>query len=320
MADLVGAVAIGRNEGERLIRSLHSLQGKIDHVVYVDSGSTDASVERAREMGIEVVELDLSVPFTAARARNAGFARLCQIAPDVDFVQFLDGDCELVEGWKEAALAQFAAEPDLAVVCGRRRERFPDATLWNRMIDAEWDSPIGEARACGGDALMRRSVLDQVGGYREDLIAGEEPEMCFRMREKGWRIRRIDAEMTLHDADMTRMGQWWQRCRRAGHTWAEGVAIHGRSPERYRMGELRRTLIWGALIPAVALLGALLISPWALLLLLAWPVQILRLKAGGLPWDRATFLTLGKLPEAQGVFGYWIGRLLQRERTLIEYK
>lgn len=320
MADHVGAVAIGRNEGDRLIRSLTSLKGKIDHVVYVDSGSTDASVERAREMGIEVVELDLSIPFTAARARNAGFGRLCEIAPDVEFVQFLDGDCELVDGWKEAALASFAAEPDLAVVCGRRRERFPEATMWNRIIDAEWDSPIGEARACGGDALMRRAALDQVNGYREDLIAGEEPEMCFRMREKGWRIRRIDAEMTLHDADMTRMSQWWQRCRRAGHTWAEGVAIHGASEERYRVGELRRTLIWGALIPVVALLGALLVTPWALLLVLAWPVQILRLKLHGLPWDRATFLTLGKFPEAQGVFGYWIGRALNRERTLIEYK
>lgn len=320
MAEQIGAVAIGRNEGERLIRCLTSLRGKIDHVVYVDSGSTDASVERAREMGIDVVELDLSIPFTAARARNAGRARLYQIAPDTEFIQFLDGDCELVEGWLEAALASFAAEPDLAVVCGRRRERFPEATLWNRIIDAEWDSPIGEARACGGDALIRRAAIDAVDGYREDLIAGEEPEMCYRMRQKGWRIRRIDAEMTLHDAAMTRIGQWWQRCKRAGHTWAEGVALHGHEPERYRTGELRRTLIWGAGLPVLALLGAVLVSPWALLLLLAWPLQILRLTTRGMPWDRATFLVFGKLPEVHGVFGYWLGRLSGRRRTLIEYK
>ena len=243
VADHVGAVAIGRNEGERLVRCLASLRGRAERVVYVDSGSTDGSVAAARAAGAEVVELDLSRPFTAARARNAGFARLCDIAPDIGFVQFLDGDCELAEGWIDAALAALAAGPDIAVVCGRRRERHPEASLWNRMIDAEWDSPAGEAKACGGDAMMRRSAVEAVGGYREDLIAGEEPEMCFRMRAAGWRILRLDAEMTLHDAAMTRMAQWWQRARRAGHTYAEGVALHGSAPERYRVAELRRTLL-----------------------------------------------------------------------------
>lgn len=320
VADHVGAVAIGRNEGERLVRCLASLQGRAERVVYVDSGSTDGSVAAARAAGAEVVELDLSRPFTAARARNAGFARLCDIAPDIGFVQFLDGDCELAEGWIDAALAALAAEPDIAVVCGRRRERHPEASLWNRMIDAEWDSPAGEAKACGGDAMMRRSAVEAVGGYREDLIAGEEPEMCFRMRGAGWRILRLDAEMTLHDAAMTRMAQWWQRARRAGHTYAEGVALHGSAPERYRVAELRRTLLWGAGIPALALFGALLISPWALLILLAWPVQVIRLVLKGRSWEQAVFLTLGKLPEAQGAVGYWLARVTGRRRALIEYK
>ena len=320
VADHVGAVAIGRNEGERLVRCLASLRGRAERVVYVDSGSTDGSVAAARAAGAEVVELDLSRPFTAARARNAGFARLCDIAPDIGFVQFLDGDCELAEGWIDAALAALAAEPDIAVVCGRRRERHPEASLWNRMIDAEWDSPAGEAKACGGDAMMRRSAVEAVGGYREDLIAGEEPEMCFRMRGAGWRILRLDAEMTLHDAAMTRMAQWWQRARRAGHTYAEGVALHGSAPERYRVAELRRTLLWGAGIPALALFGALLISPWALLILLAWPVQVIRLVLKGRSWEQAVFLTLGKLPEAQGAVGYWLARVTGRRRALIEYK
>jgi GT2 family glycosyltransferase len=320
MSETVAAVAIGRNEGERLKRCLASLSGRAAPVVYVDSGSTDGSVEAARAAGAHVVELDLSTPFTAARARNAGLARVAELDPAGALVQVLDGDCELDPDWLPQAMAAIASEPDLAVVCGRRREKFPEASLWNRLIDAEWDTPVGEARACGGDALMRRAALDAVGGYREDLIAGEEPEMCYRMRAKGWRIRRIDAEMTRHDAALTRVGQWWARSRRAGHAYAAVEALHGKGPEGFRRAETRRALLWGAGIPLAAILGAVFVSEWALLLLLAFPLQGLRLALRGVPMTRAIFLTLGKIPEALGVIGFQADRLTGRRRGLIEYK
>jgi len=319
MADTVAAIAIGRNEGGRLIRCLASLRGRVSILIYVDSGSTDGSVEAARAAGAEVVVLDLAKPFTAARARNAGLARLAEIDPGGSYVQFLDGDCELRDGWIEAALAEIESDPAIAVVCGRRRERFPEASLWNRLTDMEWDTPVGEAKACGGDALMRRAALAEVGGYRDDLIAGEEPEMCFRMRARGWRVRRIAAEMTWHDAALSRVGQWWQRNRRAGHAFAEAAALHGASPERFRVAETRRVAVWGLILPLAALAGAL-ITPWALLLLLAYPAQVLRLTARGMDRDRAVFLTLGRFPEARGVLDYWWARLADRKRGLIEYK
>ncbi len=316
----VAAIAIGRNEGERLVKCLASLTRACAPVIYVDSGSTDGSVEAARELGAEVVTLDLSIPFTAARARNAGLARLQEISPEGAFVQFIDGDCELREGWIDAALEALATSERIAVVCGRRRELFPEASRWNKLTDAEWDTPVGEAKACGGDALMCRAALRDVGGYRDDLIAGEEPEMCFRMRAKGWRIVRIDAEMTWHDAALTRMSQWWKRNKRAGHAFAESAALHGRSSERFRVTETRRSLIWGALIPGLAVLGAFVITPWMLLLMFAWPLQALRLWRRGMALDRAWFLTFGKMAEAQGVLSYFWGRLTGRKSVIIEYK
>lgn len=317
----VAAIAIGRNEGDRLKACLASLRGQAAPVIYVDSGSTDGSVAAAEALGADVVALDMGQPFTAARARNAGLARLRDLAPEVELIQLLDGDCTLHPDWIAAARAALAADPDLAVVCGRRRETFPQASLWNRLIDAEWDTPVGPAKACGGDALMRRAALDAVGGYDPAMIAGEEPEMCFRMRRQGWKIARIDAEMTAHDAAMTRFSQWWRRARRAGHAYAEGAALHGReTDERYNVAEVRRALLWGLILPAVTLLGALILTPWALLLLGLYPAQIVRLMRRGFDAAEAVFLTLAKFPETQGVLGYWWSRLTGRPRHLIEYK
>src|SRR5438874_4116422 len=147
----VGVVTIGRNEGERLRVCLESALRASRHVVYVDSGSTDGSVAMAKQMGVHVVELDLTIPFTAARARNAGFEKLVEIAPDAEFVQFVDGDCEIVQGWVERAVSECSAKPQAAIVCGRRRERFVRASIYNTLCDIEWNTPVGTARACGGD-------------------------------------------------------------------------------------------------------------------------------------------------------------------------
>ncbi len=316
----LAAVVIGRNEGDRLIRCLASLKGRAGPVIYVDSGSTDGSVEAARAAGAEVVALDMSLPFTAARARNAGLARLKTVSDtgfDGAFVQVIDGDCEVQEGWVGTALDFLEAHPKVAMVAGRLRERFPEATVWNRLADAEWDTATGETQAVGGIAVLRLEAIEEVGGYRESLIAGEEPELCLRLRRAGWQIWRLEAEMALHDIAMTKLSQWWRRMRRHGHAVAEGRALHGAGPERYCAAPVRRALIWGLAVPGAALLGAL-ITPWALLLLLAWPAQVLRLRLKGTSWTEAFFLVLGKLPEAQGVLGYHLTH--RKGPQIIEYK
>ncbi len=313
---IVDAVVIGRNEGQRLLACLRSLRGQVRRIVYVDSGSRDGSPDVARSIGAEVVDLDLSQPFTAARARNAGLARLDPGSGT--FVQFVDGDCTVAPGWVAAARDFAQAHADVAVVCGRRREEHPEASVYNRLCDAEWDTTIGPAKACGGDALMRLDAVREVGGYRESLIAGEEPELCLRLRREGWKIHRLDAEMTSHDARMLHFRQWWQRCRRAGHAFAEGAALHGAPPERHWVGETRRALAWGAILPAALLLAGLL-APVLLAGFAIYPLQILRLTPR-LGLERATFTTLGKFPEAIGALEYHWRRMRGRRRGLIEYK
>lgn len=311
----VAAIVIGRNEGARLIACLDALNG-FDLVIYVDSGSTDGSVEAARARGAQVVALDMNQPFTAARARNEGLAMLPE---GTALVQFLDGDCVVQDGWLAQAEAFLQERADVAVVCGRRREMYPQASVYNGLVDGEWDTSVGEALACGGDALMRVDAVRAVGGYRDDLIAGEEPELCLRLRQAGWGIWRMDAEMTTHDAQIMRFSQWWKRTKRAGHAFAEGAALHGALPERHWMAETRRALLWGAAGPLLIVFLALTFGPWALLAVLIYPLQVARLaRRGGWAW--AFFSVLGKFAEAQGVLSYYWRRVSGGQKRLIEYK
>lgn len=323
----IGIVAIGRNEGERLRQCLQSVVGKADAVVYVDSGSTDGSVELARSLGVTVVELDLTIPFTAARARNTGLERLLELDPQLELVQFVDGDCEVVAGWLDRAQQVLNDRPNVVVVCGRRRERYPAASLYNRLCDIEWDTPVGEAKACGGDAMMRIAAIQQVGGYNPSLIAGEEPELCVRLRQKEGKILRIDAEMTLHDARMTRFGQWWKRSVRTGHAFAEGAWLHGAPPERHWVRESRSIWLWGVGIPVIAVAGIGFTKGLSLLLLLGYPLMAAKiyryLRRSDRPAEDAVPYALacvvGKFPQAQGQLQFYFSKLLGRRSTLIEY-
>jgi glycosyltransferase involved in cell wall biosynthesis len=324
----VGAVAIGRNEGERLRRCLESLTPAERPTVYVDSGSTDNSRELARSLGADVVALDLSIPFTAARARNAGLDRLLELAPAIEYVQFVDGDCEVDPGWWEIACKELDQSRETVVVCGRRRERFLEASVYNRLCDLEWDTPVGEALACGGDALMRVSAVKAVGGYRPDLIAGEEPELCVRLRANGGRVVRIAAEMTRHDAAMTRFGQWWKRNVRAGHAFAEVSRLHAKSPFGIWRRETRSNWFWGLVVPVLAIVPAPLTWGMSLALLLGYPILFWKIRksrrrAGDDASTARQFAfscVLSKFPQVIGQMMYWRNRLVGRRGRLIEYK
>ncbi|TZG28021.1 glycosyltransferase family 2 protein [Sphingomonas montanisoli] len=328
-------IVIGRNEGERLERCLRSI-GVGRPVIYVDSGSTDDSVVLAERLGATVVRLDPAQTFTAARARNAGLARLAEDGIRVDHVQMIDGDCELQPGWIERAVAAMEADPALAVVFGRRRERFPDRSIYNWLCNVEWAIPPGPAGSCGGDALFRHKAIAAAGGYRPEMIAGEEPDLCARLRRAGWEIVCLDAEMTLHDAAITRFGQWWRRTARAGHAFAELTALHGKLREGrpYRAAR-RRIVMWG-LLPVLGLLLAAAIGlagqasdarmiALAILLLLAAQTLRLTLREGlrfpmAKAFALASFLTIGKFAEATGLIRYLWEQASGRRATLIEYK
>ncbi|WP_404711194.1 glycosyltransferase [Sphingomonas sp. MMS24-J13] len=330
----VGIVVIGRNEGERLKGCLRSVIGA-GPVVYVDSGSTDGSQDFARSFGVALVELPVPPKFTAARARNAGIAALLEHAPGLEMIQMVDGDCIVEPRWIETGVMALDADPGLAGVFGRRAEIAPDRSIYNRICDIEWNVPPGPVLATGGDALFRVAALTQVGGYADDLIAGEEPDMCVRMaRAGGWRFLRVDEPMTRHDAAITRFGQWWKRARRAGYAAAEHVGRHGAGALPGDVAQVRRMMLWGFWLPALALLSLLLaLLDWrlgaiAVLLGGLYLLQFLRLSRRERPFWPSARLAFGagalrvihQFAAFSGLAGRWLDRVGKRDRKIMEYR
>jgi GT2 family glycosyltransferase len=329
----IGVVVIARNEGERLMRCLDSVldqggMGQGSTVVYADSASSDGSAERARARRVEVVVLDRARPLNAARGRNAGLQRLLELEPELEWVLFLDGDCQLVPGFIAAARAELQRDPGLGAVCGRRRELAPGASFFNRVVDSEWNTPVGEAEAFGGDALVRVRALRESGGYNEAMNQGEDPELGFRLRRAGWRIRRIEHDMTLHDVALTRYSSWRRRHQRGGYAYAHGAALHWGEPGRYNQRACLSILAWGLLLPFAALVGCFPTSGLSCALLALYVVpwsrcRSYRLRRGDPPAQAALYalvITLGKLDEAVGILRCAWALLTGREALVVEYK
>jgi glycosyltransferase involved in cell wall biosynthesis len=330
----IGVVVIGRNEGARLGKCLESVIGPDRTVVYVDSGSTDDSVAMARARGVEVLELDMSIPFCAARARNAGFARLMQCDSQVEFVQFVDGDCEIARDWLSTAAQALSGRPELTIVAGWMNERFPEASIYNRIGEVEWNfSGAGEVESVGGVFMVRREVFESVGGFDATVTAGEEPELCLRLRQKGWKILRLDHRMAWHDLAMTRFSQWWTRQVRNGYGSADvgrrfGLPFFQRNNRR-----VKAWAIWLIALPLVGVgVGIEAGAPAGLLsvlcILAIWPAQVVRVAIRNVYRVNSRFLALAYaffimaayFPQIVGQAKYFADRLRGRSNRLIEYK
>jgi GT2 family glycosyltransferase len=298
-------------------------------IVYVDSGSSDGSATWARAKGFDVLELDVARPLSAARARNEGFDHIRSLNGDLQYVQFVDGDCEMHPEWIEHGLCAMSAHPGVGIVCGKVIERNPDTSVYNLLCSLEWQKQPGYISACGGIFMTRVEVFRSVGGFRNDVMAAEDDELCLRVRRAGWKILAVDEQMVLHDSAITRFSQWWTRARRAGMAYAQGAALHGSSPERHFVRECKSIWFWGLGVPAATLTLTGPTSGLSLFALLAYPALATKIyraarKRGwshNEAWIYAYFTVIGKYPALLGVMQFhYRTRWQKRAATLIEHK
>lgn len=327
---VLSIVVIGRNEGHRLARCLESVAAMRgvsgQQTIYVDSASTDESPAIAQAFDTEVIVLRAEHS-TAARGRNAGWR-----SARAPFILFLDGDTVLHEDFPRRALDALAHDSTVAAVWGHRREIYPAHSIYNRVLDLDWIYPPGESAFCGGDVVIRRSVLEQIDGFDSALIAGEEPELCRRIRHVGHRILHIDCPMTGHDLNITHFRQYWRRALRTGHAYAEISTRFRASSDpmwlRESKGNLIRGSFWvGSLVGSVASLG---FSPIPLMLWIGVLVGLsgrsgwkARWKAPNQPYLLLMYgmhSQLQQIPMLIGQLQFAWNRKAGRRRRLIEYK
>jgi len=328
---LISVVVIGRNEGQRLRRCLESVftmerQGFEIEVLYADSGSTDGSVQLATELGAEAIALRPERP-TAAIGRNAGWRRARG-----SIVLFLDGDTILHPRFVADSLAEFA-DREVAVVWGHRRELYPERSLYVRFLDLDWIYLPGPVPYCGGDALFRRAVLEETGGFNETLIAGEEPELCERIGALGYSILHVDHPMTGHDLAITCWAQYWKRATRAGHAFAEVSARSQASGGSFWVAEAKanrnRALILLGLVLAAGAAALVLASVLPVLALLLFFAALALRSAWKVRWktnDAVALLLYGvnshvqQIPIYIGQLQYRWNRRKGKRAMLFEYK
>jgi len=327
----LSVVVIGRNEGERLVRCLRSvakmhLVGPPPVIIYVDSASSDGSAERAAQLGAKVISTAPEHP-SAAAGRNAGWR-----ATQSEIVLFLDGDMTLAPDFVLQSIDEFR-DPRIGVVFGDCRENDPQSSIYNRILDLDWIAQVGPVEYCGGAALIRRELLERIGGYNERLLAAEDTELCSRIRATGSTILHVDRPMVGHDLAIMRFSQYWRRAVRSGYAYAE-VAERispNDSPVWYR--NARRNRIQGAAMVALIAGGpivAIAIRSLLPILLVFEIVAALAIRTAiRSHWKNAPLMTrllhglhshLVQVPLLVGQLKYQLDRSRGRSPELIEYK
>jgi len=324
-----GVVIIGRNEGERLVKSILSISIPPQQIVYVDSGSTDGSYTTAEKMGVHVVLLNCEkIPFSAGRARNAGFNKLLEIHPTIKYVQFIDGDCQLEKTWLDSATSFLENHSTAGIVCGRRKETFPHHSIYNRLCDFEWNGPHGEINSCGGDFMIRSQIFKETGGFNITVIAGEEPELCYRIKKTGKKIYRLDQGMTLHDAAIKQFSQWWKRTARSGHAYAQGLYLHRGEKPAFCLRNSASIWLWAVIFPTAVLLLTILLDYKMLALMSLYGILFIRTYRYSLSRTEgnhahsslyAFFTILGKWAQLQGQILFLKRLILKNKFQIIEY-
>ena len=214
-------VVIGLNSAATLEGCLASVRrrprplGREARVLYVDGGSRDESVAIARRKGAEVIQLVTDRP-TAAKGRNAGWRAATTSARPVRRLRH-------PARTRLAGARHPAIEADARIAClfGQLRESNPSGSIYNEVCGCDWYIPPGDWRMSGGNALFRLEALREVDGSDEELAAGEEPDLCWRLRQRGWRIVCVDAVMAHHDLAMTGFRDYWKRAVRSGYAYGE---------------------------------------------------------------------------------------------------
>lgn len=330
-----GIVIIGRNEAHHLEWSLRSVLHEGLPCVYADCLSRDASLPIARKLKIPVVMVSGEM-LTAAKARNTGFNCLTAQFPSLEYIQFLDGDCQLKANWIATAVKILDENPRLAAISGILEERYPHAGLFHRLAAIEWHLAFQAPHRCGGVTLFRASALRDADGFNDVIRAGEEPELCHRLRQRGWEFKKVELPMATHDLGHASWRTWCRRQMRNGGGALQVYRLHAHEPQPLLRSYLFSIALWtlaGPLTALIATVAAGLAVGFAagLIVLMAaclgyvwqaWRIRayVRRHGIGNSALVYSCMALAGKFPELLGVLFYTFEERFKGKPSLLSQK
>jgi GT2 family glycosyltransferase len=211
------------NNPQGLRRCIEALrgQGLAFELIVVDNGSTDETCAVAELHADRVL---ICPKLTIGALRNQG----AQVAKGQILV-FTDSDQRPAEGWLASGLEALAREESAGMLGARYHA--PEGSSW---VAKTWDlqrrysdvpGDIGWLQ--GGNLFVKRAAFERVGGFRTDLVASEDVDLSFRVRNAGFRVICDPKIINYHDGDPQTLIDFFRKERWRGSSGWKAWATQG---------------------------------------------------------------------------------------------
>ena len=231
-----------------LSRSLPPLVEIVEHdtaveLILVDNGSRDGTPELARSLVHGRARILHAPARTVAGVRNAGAA-----VARGNFLAFIDADCVAQPGYVAGVRSAF--ERDSVAASGCIYDLPPDPSwverAWHRLHARMSAGPRPYLN--GGNLVVRRDAFEQVRGFDESLVTGEDADLGERIRRAGWEVWQSPSIRVCHLGNPVDVGGFFRK-----QVW------HGLGPLQFDRPTLM-ALVHGVLLVlgAAGLVGGLL--------------------------------------------------------------
>ena len=189
---MVSFIVIGRNEGWRLEKCFNGIYTFVQaehiadyEVLYVDSKSTDGSVELSKRMGNEKTLL-ITGECNAAIARNIGAKEA-----KGDILFFIDGDMELLPGFWSSVVKE--GEMVYPFVSGIEKDVLHDND-WN-YVETQVRRNLNGGKdyyevTTGGLFVIDAELWRMVGGMDNRFKRSQDQDLGFRLTKNGYKLLR----------------------------------------------------------------------------------------------------------------------------------
>ena len=229
--DGISVIICCYNSSSKIVNTLKHLHAQVTakvpfEIVLVDNASTDNTVETAKATWAELPLINLPFNIVSENSPGLAHARLAGIrASKFELLIFCDDDNWLVVNYIQIVYSKFIKYPDVAILGGMGIPEFEypaakpfwfDTLYHGYAVGAQANHESDVDNVYGAGMAIRKSALTKVtdamplfltGRKKDSLSAGEDSELCLRMRLAGYRIKYIPELTFKHYLPQSRL-QW----------------------------------------------------------------------------------------------------------------